>query len=120
MPVMDAWELEFYTTARGSAPVREYLASLSKKEEARIARTLVMLERLGTQLGMPQAQKLQGSPLWELRIRGRTQHRVFYVAIHGRRILLLHAFEKKSQRTPLREIQTAEQRLRDYQERIGR
>lgn len=57
---MDGWDLEFYTTASGTAPVREYLESLSKQEEARIARMLVMLERLGTQLGMPHAQKLQG------------------------------------------------------------
>ncbi|MBA2453298.1 MAG: type II toxin-antitoxin system RelE/ParE family toxin [Chloroflexia bacterium] len=32
---------------------------------------------------------------------------------------LLHAFTKKSQRTPLRELRTGTQRLADYEERFG-
>ena len=115
---MSAWSIDFYTTELGAAPVRQYLDELSPGEFARIARVLLLLEEFGVALRMPHAQKLESSDLWELRVRGNIQHRIFYVAIHGRRLLLLHAFTKKSQRAPVREIRTAEQRLKDYLERF--
>jgi len=83
----------------------------------RVTYELDLLERLGTQLGMPHVRRLQGSELWELRIRGGTDYRIFYVAIAGRRFVLLHGFRKQSQRTPRREIRVAEQRLADYRNR---
>lgn len=83
----------------------------------RLTYELDLLERLGTQLGMPHVRRLQGSELWELRVRGGTEYRVFYVAMSGRQLVLLHGFRKQSQRTPLREIRVAEQRLADYRDR---
>jgi phage-related protein len=67
-------------------------------------------------LGAPKVKHLQGK-LWELRSRGRVQHRVLYVAIVERRLLILHAFTKKTPRTPPQEIQTALARWQDYQAR---
>jgi phage-related protein len=66
---------------------------------------------------MPHVRPL-GSKLWEPRSHGpRQQHRVLYVAMAGQELLLLHAFTKKTQQTPRREISTAEQRLKDWQAR---
>lgn len=114
---MNDWELVYYETATGDSPVEDYLRSLPKPDGARAARELNLLERQGTRLEMPHVRPIQGTSLWELRIRGRIQHRVFYVAVQGRRILLLHAFMKKSQKTPLREIDIAQRRFLDYQRR---
>lgn len=83
-----------------------------------MVRALTMLERLGVQLGMPHARHVVGTGLWELRIRGGTQHRVFYVAVEGQTLLLLHAFSKKTEKTPASEIRTAQRRLADYHERF--
>jgi phage-related protein len=113
---MDRWTLIYFETRRGYAPVRNYLDGLPSRERARVADALDDLEEFGTHLTMPQVRPIQGTPLWELRVRGRIQHRVLYVTIEGRRILLLHAFTKKSQRTPARDIQTAIGRLAEYEE----
>jgi phage-related protein len=42
---------------------------------------------------------------------------VLYFAASGRRLVLLHAFTKKTPRTPRGEIAMAERRLDDYQDR---
>ena len=78
-----------------------------------------MLERLGIQRGMPHARQVVAADLWELRIRGGAQHRMFYVAIREQNLLLLHAFGKKTEKTPVNEIRTAPRRLADYRERFG-
>lgn len=111
------WGLVFYETSSGRSPVQDYIRGLPRAERVRVANGLVDLERYGIDLGMPDVRRMAGTRLWELRIRGPNQHRVFYVTITGRRILLLHAFQKQSRATPRREIEVAEQRLADYRER---
>lgn len=50
----------------------------------------------------------------EIRIRGEDgQFRVLYYSIHGDAILVLHAFRKKSQRTPLAAMELARKRLKE-------
>jgi phage-related protein len=50
----------------------------------------------------------------ELRVRGEgTQVRVFYCMRCPDAIIVLHAFQKKSQKTPLREIRLARRRLKE-------
>ena len=117
---MNEWTVEYYETADGQSPVREFLESLPDRDSARMTYVIDLLEDYGTSLGMPQARPIQGSSLWELRTRGSTHHRVFYVAVKGRTMLLLHGFSKKTQKTPVREIRTAERRLADYEGRFGR
>lgn len=116
---MSRWQIEFYETAGGACPVAEYLDSLSDHEAGRVTAIIDLLAEYGTSLSGPHVRRIQGSRLWELRVRGRNHHRVFYVAAQDRRFVLLHAFAKKSQRTPQREIRTAERRLADYEERFG-
>jgi len=67
---------------------------------------------------MPHVRSV-GDKLWELRVRGRVQHRVLYVAVTGGRLLLLHAFGKKTLRIPTAELRAARQRMADYLERMG-
>jgi phage-related protein len=114
---VDEWKLVFYATASGNSPVEEFLSELPKADTARVARELALLQTVGIQLGMPHVRRLEGSELWELRIRGRLHHRILYVAIRDQRMLLLHGFTKKTEKTPAREIQTATARLTDYRKR---
>ena len=116
---MANWELVFYETSSGRIPVREFIDSLPEYEAGRVSQALGVLAELGVELTMPRVRRLGGSPIWELRVRGRNQHRVLYVAVADQRMLLLHTFQKKSQATPRREIETAEQRYREYLERQG-
>jgi phage-related protein len=52
-----------------------------------------------------------GAGVEEIRIHTETEHRVFYVAKFEEAVYVLHAFEKKTQRTSLREIAIARKRL---------
>jgi len=115
---MGEWGLIYYETAGGSSPVRQYIDSLSVQEAARLSVELDLLEEFGVALGMPHVRPLRGK-LYELRVRGRIQHRVLYVATTGQHLVLLHAFTKKTQATPRKEIDLAERRWNDYQARLG-
>jgi len=111
--------LIFYETASGRSPVREYLDRLSAAEAAKVLTDLDLLAAFGLELGMPHVRPVQGK-VWELRSVGRVQHRVLYAAVSGRRLVLLHAFTKKTPKTPASEIDLAEHRFADYQARYGR
>ena len=55
-----------------------------------------------------------GGGLFELRLKGaKGIARVFYCTIKGRRIVMLHSFVKKSQKTPPRERRIAETRMKE-------
>lgn len=111
------WTVTFYELESGRSPVQDFIRQLQPPERVRVLRKLEMLQLAGLELSMPHVLPLQGSEIWELRVTGRVQHRVFYVAIQERSFLLLHAFTKKTQRTPRREIDIAEDRLREFRER---
>lgn len=115
---MSDWEIAPYRTAAGRSPVEEYVDALSADDAARVEHELDLLSEFGTALGMPHVRPV-GRDVWELRIRGRLQHRVMYVALAGRRMLLLHAFTKKTEKTPAREIKVALDRLVEHRGRFG-
>jgi phage-related protein len=55
-----------------------------------------------------------GEGLFELRVKGQEGiARVFYGTVIHRRIILLHVFIKKSQKTPKRELDIAKRRLQE-------
>ena len=109
----------YYQTETGRCPVREYVAGLDAEERTKVTFDLDMLEDFGVTLGAPYVRSI-GGKLWELRTSGRTQHRILYFAVSGRRIVLVHAFTKKTQKTPPSEIETARHRMADYLGRVGR
>lgn len=57
-----------------------------------------------------------GPGVVEVRIHDDTEHRVFYVAKYAEAIYVLHAFEKKSQKTAQRDIELGRQRLKELQQ----
>ena len=68
---------------------------------------------LGPNLGEPHT-KAFGDGLFELRLKGAEGiARVFYCTLIGRRIVMLHSFVKKSARTPVRDREIAESRLKE-------
>ena len=84
--------------------------------ETLAARYLVLTRRMvsiGPNLGEPHS-KAFGNGLFELRLKGAEGiARVFYCTLIGRRIVMLHSFIKKSNKTPMRELETAESRLKE-------
>jgi phage-related protein len=80
------------------------------------ARYVVLTRRMvaiGPNLGEPHT-KAFGDGLFELRLKGAEGiARVFFGALVGKRIVMLHSFIKKSAKTPLRELKIARGRLRE-------
>jgi phage-related protein len=79
---------------------------------------LVRISQLIEDVGLdkvrePYVKHIEG-PIWEMRPRGRSGiGRAFYVTHLGKRVIILRAFQKKSQATPRREIKLAFARLAD-------
>ncbi len=77
------------------------------------ARIVELLMEHGPNLRLPHSRAF-GEGLFELRARGRSGiGRAFYCFLVGRRVMLLHAFVKKSQRTPDRELWLARKRMKE-------
>jgi phage-related protein len=114
-----AWTILFYVDERGREPVRTFLASLDLRTQARMDWSIEQLLARNTQAREPLVRHLEG-PIWELRREGdRTTYRLLYALLPGRRILFLHGFQKKTQKTPRQEIETAHARLQSFLGRFG-
>ena len=57
-----------------------------------------------------------GPGVGEIRAHDESEHRVFYVAKFAEGVYVLHAFEKKSQKTAQRDIDVGRQRLRELRQ----
>ena len=80
------------------------------------ARLVELLAEHGPNLRLPHSRAF-GDGLFELRPRGRSGiARAFYCFLMGRRIVVLHAFIKKTQQTPDRELRVARKRMKELQD----
>lgn len=104
----------FYRTSAGNEPVREWLKSLSR-DDKRIIGEDIKTAQFGWPLGMPLIRKLERG-LWE--VRSNTTQGIARVlfTVEGNTMVLLHGFVKKSQKTPLTELNAARRRLADLHE----
>ena len=119
-----AFIIEVYTDGNGNSPLREYLLELKaqKGDDARIRLSKIqtyinLLQEKGTLLPQTICKHFSGKKhawLWELRPGG---DRVLFFVWTGGRFVLLHAFKKKSQKTPEAELRKAEREYRDWTER---
>ena len=89
------------------------LLSLPADMQARFLRISGLLCRFGPQhVGMPYVRPL-GKKLWEIRLTGKAGiGRVIYTATARRRLIVLHAFIKKTNQTPTRALNLALKRLK--------
>lgn len=63
----------------------------------------------------PYVKHLEG-PVWEMRMKGRDGiARAAYVTAKGRRIVIVHVFAKKTQKTPRRDLETALRRAKEVE-----
>ena len=105
----------FYATASGRRPVREWLLDLSKDDRRIIGKDIQKVE-FGWPIGMPYCRPL-GHGLWEVRsdLTGGRIARVIFCIVHSE-MVLLHGFEKKTQKTPRYDIDLALSRKREIEE----
>lgn len=72
---------------------------------ARLARIAKLIEEKGLErVGEPHVKHIEGR-LWEMRLRGRSGiSRALYVTAAGRRVVIVRAFTKRTEKTPRGEI----------------
>lgn len=108
-------QVVYFVDSKGNNPVSEFLDILSGNQQSKILRILHNIEEYGLSAVIPHVRKLSGTPLWEIRILGHDNIRIIYVIPDKFRVLLLHGFIKKKQKTPPKEIEIALNRLKLWQ-----
>ena len=72
--------------------------------------------KFGPDLGMPHTRAMSAG-LFELRLKSREGiGRVFYCTLVGRKIVMLHQFVKKTDKTPLKELALARKRMKEWKD----
>lgn len=106
---MGTWTVEFVSTQ-----AREEFDALPLDVRASLGRVASLIEEYGLPaMSMPYVRHLEGK-LWEMRGRGRDGiARSVYVAVQGRKVMILRSFVKKTQKTPAGELAIALKRAKE-------
>ncbi len=104
----------FYRTAAGVEVVRDWLRQLDEADRNIIGQDLMRVQ-FRWPVGMPLCRPLGGG-LWEVRtdLAGGRIARVLFCFAEGR-ILALHGFIKKTQKTPQGDLELARKRKREFE-----
>jgi len=96
----------------GDEPVRQWLNGLLREDQRTVGRDLAKVQ-FGWPIGMPVCRPL-GRGLWEIRssLCNRCEARVLF-GIHEGVLIALHAFIKKTRKTPAKDLAVARQRLKE-------
>ena len=100
----------YYPDTRGQIPALEFLLGLSRDEQQKAFAYVSYLEERGEGLRRPVAEYL-GNKIYELRPK---QIRMLYFFMLKDCIVLVHAFRKKTNAVPIREIKIARSRMEDF------
>ncbi len=102
------WEIKYYNER-----LQEEILDMPPGILARYIALTDRMEIYGPNLGMPHTRAM-GEGLFEIRAKsGEGIGRVFYCVLIGQKIIMLHCFIKKSDKTPHKELETARRRLNE-------
>ena len=106
----------FYRTTSGSEVVRNWFRSLDAADRNALGQDLMRLQ-FRWPVGMPLCRSLRHG-VWELRcdLSGNRIARVMFAFIDGK-LVALHGFIKKTEKTPDAEIELARRRKREFEDR---
>ncbi len=100
----------WYRSSTGNEPVREWVRGLTREARYEIGADLLYVQSFWP-TGMPRVRSL-GAGLHELRTTaGRSEYRLFF-CVEGTTLVVLHGFQKKTQKTPDNELAIARKRLK--------
>ncbi|MBC8948654.1 MULTISPECIES: type II toxin-antitoxin system RelE/ParE family toxin [Xenorhabdus] len=102
-----SWNIDFYHG------VMDSILDMPPKIQARILKLLELMERHGANLGSPHTEPM-GNGLFELRAKAQEGiGRGLFCYLDGSNICILHAFVKKSQKTPKKDLDLAKIRMKE-------
>lgn len=104
---LSAVKVVFYRDKRGRTPVLDWILDLDEDAKIRSLAKIERLEQAGHKLDRPDAAHLRDK-IYELRITSnRKKYRVLYFFHERKAVVLCHAFLKKTQKVPKRDIEKA-------------
>jgi phage-related protein len=104
-----SWTITYYDNS-----VQEEILAMPAGFLGRYLRYSDRMEIYGPDLGMPHTRAM-GDGLFELRLKAAEGiARIFYCIMVGRKIVVLHHFIKKTDKTPPRELETARRRMKEF------
>jgi phage-related protein len=103
-----AWQIKYY-----NRNLEKLILSLPEGLLARYLRLTDLMLEFGSDLGLPHTKPIDKG-LFELRVKSKEGiARVFFCTKIGKKIIMLHSFIKKSQKTPKKEIKIAKSRMKE-------
>ena len=104
------WEIVYY-----SEDLQREIMDFPSGIQARYIHLTQRMLAFGANLGMPHSRAMRQG-LFELRLKSKEGiGRVLYCTLAGQRIVMLHAFVKKSAKTPAKELKIARDRMKEVQ-----
>lgn len=108
-------EILFYKTESGKCPVEDFLESLSSKQAQKVTWVLSLIEELPTIPSKYFKKLVSTDDLWEVRVNYSGEIFRLLGFFDGSQLIVLnHAFQKKTQKTPRTAIQVAQKRKQEY------
>ncbi len=111
----EEYKVKFYRNSRtGKEPALDFIKSLDSKISSKISKYIEYLRVNGAYLDEPYSRHIEGK-IRELRVDFSNNHyRLFYFCVIDKNIIILHAYLKKTKKTPINEILRAKANLFDY------
>lgn len=106
----------FYRTLVGNPVIKEWLHSLDKPDRAIVGEDLMTIQIGFPMVGMPHCRAL-GDGLWEVRsslLSNREARVIFFHEKKAKALVVVHAFIKKSQKTPKADLDLARKRMKEF------
>ena len=108
-------EILFYETASCQKPIEDFLDQLPSKQAQKVTWVLKLVEDLERVPSKYFKKMVKTEDLWEIRVAaGSSIFRLIGFFDGPNLVVLAHAFQKKTQKTPERVIKVAEERKKDY------
>lgn len=108
-------EVIFYKTSAGISPIEDFLDALTAKDAQKAAWVIRLVEDMAVVPRQYFQKMVNTDDLWEIRVRAGKDIYRFLGFFDGTKVVVLsHAFQKKTQKTPRQAIRLAEERKRDY------
>jgi phage-related protein len=106
------FDVVFFETENGKQPAREFIKKLSKEDQKEIGADIRVVQD-SFPIGLPLVRKLKPE-LWEIRSFIKDGISRVFFTFFNEKIILLHVIVKKMQKTPLKEIDVAIERLKEF------
>ena len=104
----------FYNTNSKRFPVLDYINSQEALRIAKIRNAIRLLVEFGEEDLLSDNKKLKGSRYKGLHQLTVESSRIIYFIISGNKYILLHSFTKKTNKTPIKELEIARKRMQEY------